>query len=130
MYLLKDSSDFSFEYRDSHDFSRAIRICGSFFCTRGSLLRLGNFVKKKKVFSSTFSSTFLRKVIFLSLVFFLSPHTTFLFLCDRNTGDRKRQTKKTKKKLKIPVALIPVAASRLFVVVFLLVCFFFLHFVT
>ena len=38
MYLLKESSDFSFEYRDSHDFSRAIRICGSFFCARGSLL--------------------------------------------------------------------------------------------
>jgi hypothetical protein len=38
MYLLKESSDFSFEYRDSHDFSRAIRICGSFFCARGSVL--------------------------------------------------------------------------------------------
>ena len=37
MYLLKESSDFSFEYRASHDFSRAIRICGSFFCARGSL---------------------------------------------------------------------------------------------
>jgi hypothetical protein len=41
-----------------------------------------------------------------------------------------KDQQKTQKKLKIPVALIPVAASRLFVVVFLLVCFFFRHFVT
>ena len=42
---------------------------------------------------------------------------------------QEKTNKKNKKKLKIPVALIPVAASRLFVVVFLLVCFFFRHFV-
>ena len=35
--VAKESSDFSFEYRDSHDFSRAIRICVVVFFVLGGL---------------------------------------------------------------------------------------------